>query len=1144
MANSVRGFDYDYSNAAARTSSPAASRNISAHPATSSAPVSLAYPDPSLPPPPMQQPPLYALRAASTMSHRWEPPQTPQTAAPSQLRFDYYSSYPVASPNPAPTVSMPHKNIISSARFTGPYRSSTPSGLSSMQLYSDVRPPSTARYPPSQDTHYAYGGYESDAARSESVSRTTLSYAQQRQSLPPPPTIPGSVPSQTSSLAPSSSRPSTVVGSSRSSVHGLSRYPPPSGAWPPSMRPDSAVGYASSGRAGDSEYGSFRRKDSSAIDYASEYGGSNASGGSRRYVDRYAQGRQVVFGQDRDIIELDPSATPRTAYSRYNVDPHWQNIPQQMAPDPYSNFTRKAKPTLSPHYPAPGSGAGTPIQVSGDLVNGGTMLSPRIRAMSVESANNVSVNGDQHSHLPPSLGSNSRYIQSLLGKSNVKGVKSERGTVREIDQKSQKTPVASTKAFENNQRPSTAPEKTPVAKPSVFSPAGVDAAEQTISPSDDGSVDAGQSVPSSSLSTLGAPKKSSLRRVKNATFSSDVSSSASATTTLASDSSAADAGSVRKSGIENLAEEINGIKNEVGLLEKRFGSGAKNAPSNGIYQELSSDEKEGHGDRAAFETTIVFISRNIRQCLRTALTIKETLSAGEGTEREQTKLSGLVDSNITQLRTVDRMVELLRLDEHISLALMVSKSLYVHAAHLALVALLVAYLAFAILSHGGKKELPPPKAALDDLSKSFAQAAARVKAHANASMHAVFDSAEPLGKPRNLVVCMDGTWQFPGNALDAVSQGGVKTSTGMAPSNVVKLAYLLQESGKNQHDLDQDALEQVVYYHSGPGTEVSDQKDHNLEGAFGNIHEHLLDAYTWLCRNYRNGDELYAFGFSRGATIVRSLFSFIRHVGLARGTSPEDLKKHIAEAFSLYERRLAKDLPSYNRKLAAFQAEHVHKNVTMKLIGVFDTVAALTVPKGYSKVVSSNLLEDVLEDVGVIEENAYHDLDIGKEVQYAYHAIAIDENREFFPPKLFETVDFQELEESGKVREQKWFRGSHGDIGGGWWEHGLTDVTLHWMIEKSRAAGLKIRDIKHFDRAFLPFLLGIDKNYYLRKKEKIVHDFFDKYPNGVSPLGKKTPRPLKQYMSDSTVLKSTVDYSVVQVSDKYPLPVPYNELSQ
>ncbi|KAJ3121056.1 hypothetical protein HK100_012542 [Physocladia obscura] len=396
--------------------------------------------------------------------------------------------------------------------------------------------------------------------------------------------------------------------------------------------------------------------------------------------------------------------------------------------------------------------------------------------------------------------------------------------------------------------------------------------------------------------------------------------------------------------------------------------------------------------------------------------------------------------------------------------------------------------------------------------------------------------------PRKLIVAMDGTWNFPGNAYDVVSQGGLKTSTSMAPSNIVKLAYLLQETGRNQHDLDQSSLKQIVYYHSGPGTEVADATEHNLEGAFGNIHSHMLDAYSWLAREYKEGDEIYAFGFSRGATIVRSLFSFIRHVGLPHAPTPEALKLRIADAFELYRSRIAKDLPTHILRLDKFQREHAYTNVTLKLIGVFDTVAALTVPQGFvpkgvNKVVSADLLEDVLEDVGVVEENAYHDLDIGTKVHHAYHAVAIDENREYFPPHMFEEVEVEQLG-SDFVREQVWFRGSHGDVGGGWWEHGLTDVTLQWMIEKARTAGLEIRDIVEFDRAFAPFLMGIEREYYLNVKKKVVHDFFEKYPNGVSPLGKKTPRPLKSLMNDSKLFKSSLHESVNEFSDEFPLPEP------
>ncbi|KAJ3023778.1 UNVERIFIED_CONTAM: hypothetical protein HDU68_008461 [Siphonaria sp. JEL0065] len=355
--------------------------------------------------------------------------------------------------------------------------------------------------------------------------------------------------------------------------------------------------------------------------------------------------------------------------------------------------------------------------------------------------------------------------------------------------------------------------------------------------------------------------------------------------------------------------------------------------------------------------------------------------------------------------------------------------------------------------------------------------------------------------------------------------GGIEENAAMVPSNIAKMAYLLG-NGRNQHEMDQKLLKQKVYYHSGVATGVNNKIESDLEGNFGNIHEHLLDAYIWLAKEYKEGDEIYAFGFSRGATIVRSLFSFVRHVGLIRVDSQdrESLLRLAKSALDLYKTR-NNDLISSETE--EFKNQSCHNTPILKFIGVFDTVEALDVPDGYSSLLPSSYLTKLISFSGAIEENDYHDLRIGNQVQHAYHAISMDENREFFPPTMFEAIDSKFLHPNA-TREQKWFRGAHADVGGGFWEHGLADIALDWMIENGRRAGLKIREREAFDAAFSPFLLGVDRDFYFTAKERVIHDYFDKYPSGSSPLGNKKPRDLNFYMDSSKFFKSDFHDSVLK----------------
>ncbi|MBV8886356.1 MAG: DUF2235 domain-containing protein, partial [Chroococcidiopsidaceae cyanobacterium CP_BM_RX_35] len=105
---------------------------------------------------------------------------------------------------------------------------------------------------------------------------------------------------------------------------------------------------------------------------------------------------------------------------------------------------------------------------------------------------------------------------------------------------------------------------------------------------------------------------------------------------------------------------------------------------------------------------------------------------------------------------------------------------------------------------------------------------------------------------KRLVVCCDGTWQ----ALNSPY-----------PTNVVKIAQAVKPITTNN-------ILQTVFYDQGVGT--GDEFDKITGGVFGwGIDKVIQDAYRFLSLNYVAGDEIYLFGFSRGAYTVRSLAGLI-----------------------------------------------------------------------------------------------------------------------------------------------------------------------------------------------------------------------------------------------------------------------------
>ncbi|MGF1933034.1 MAG: DUF2235 domain-containing protein [Nostoc sp. ChiQUE02] len=279
---------------------------------------------------------------------------------------------------------------------------------------------------------------------------------------------------------------------------------------------------------------------------------------------------------------------------------------------------------------------------------------------------------------------------------------------------------------------------------------------------------------------------------------------------------------------------------------------------------------------------------------------------------------------------------------------------------------------------------------------------------------------------KRLVICCDGTWQ---------------QLTSLYPSNVVKLAQSVKPIAS-------DGVTQIVFYDEGVGTEG--QKV--LGGATGlGIDRNIEDGYRFLSLNYVPGDEIYMFGFSRGAYTVRSLAGMIYCSGLL--DRPHVTKAH--QAYELYRDRGVKP----KDKIAVDYRQRFGDRVPIALLGCFDTVGALGIP---GLPVFSKLHEQLNQ------RYRFHDTTLNKCVQNALHAIAIDEIRE-----VFDVTPMKKHPEAENQRViQKWFPGGHGCVGGGTEENsGLSDAALQWMIDS-------IGDMKlglDFDTSVIP--TGINPNY-------------------------------------------------------------------
>jgi len=345
---------------------------------------------------------------------------------------------------------------------------------------------------------------------------------------------------------------------------------------------------------------------------------------------------------------------------------------------------------------------------------------------------------------------------------------------------------------------------------------------------------------------------------------------------------------------------------------------------------------------------------------------------------------------------------------------------------------------------------------------------------------------------KRLIICCDGTWNNPEQEDNGI----------VAPTNVVKLYNAVA-------DEDLSAVKQLKYYHPGLGGEDSGIVDEILGGAFGTgIGRHISSAYHWLGNNYEEGDEIYIYGFSRGAFTARSLGGILSK-GLLdlRSVSSDESWKRVNKAYeSGYRKNLLTtqewaedDWEFFNNK----------EKTPIHFIGVWDTVGALGIP-------------DDLEILNYFDDKKkwqFHDTKLGDNVLSARHAMAMDEIRTMFCVTRW--TNASECNDALEV----WFPGAHSDVGGGYADSELSSGALKWMIEESRSKGLVFRE--ETDELIRANPLGIMHNSYkgvfakLRSRPRNLPEISeknrDKFHESVFLRQKKSPLEYPPYYHTKTL---------------------------
>ncbi len=260
---------------------------------------------------------------------------------------------------------------------------------------------------------------------------------------------------------------------------------------------------------------------------------------------------------------------------------------------------------------------------------------------------------------------------------------------------------------------------------------------------------------------------------------------------------------------------------------------------------------------------------------------------------------------------------------------------------------------------------------------------------------------------KRIIVCCDGTWNEAESIKDEHK----------VPTNVLKMIRAVLPCDEER------GIEQVAYYDKGVDT------------GYG-ISTNLRDCYNFLANNYIAGDDIYLFGFSRGAFTVHLLAGMLDAVGLL---SKNDLG-FVPEACAYYHTPPEERTSCLFHLLLQGMPRHTPK---IRFIGVWDTVGAMGVP--------TTVLGCVQQWAGKLWPQVrvgFYNCNLLDTVEYAYQALAIDERHGPFAPALWD-------KRGTKQEVQRvWFAGAHSNIGGGYRNRGLSDVAFMWLVNRARECGL------------------------------------------------------------------------------------------
>jgi hypothetical protein len=272
---------------------------------------------------------------------------------------------------------------------------------------------------------------------------------------------------------------------------------------------------------------------------------------------------------------------------------------------------------------------------------------------------------------------------------------------------------------------------------------------------------------------------------------------------------------------------------------------------------------------------------------------------------------------------------------------------------------------------------------------------------------------------KRIVICYDGTW----NTL----------ADPTAVTNVVRVGQAVKAT-------DEKNRSQIVYYNTGVGS--GGPLDRFLGGVFGmGVRSNVKRGLAFLALNWVEGDEVYIFGFSRGAYTARALAGVITAI---RGIPRQEYFHRLEDIWNFYRlspRERYSDEARSKYDIDKMVLELPTSTPLVKCLAVWDTVGSYGIPSGLGL---SGLARKLTSWT-----RGFHDNMVHPRIEVALQALAIDERRPAFSPTTW-VGDSTEHPDRQHI-EQVWFAGVHSNVGGGYLRSGLSDLALIWMMARVEA---------------------------------------------------------------------------------------------